>query len=45
MVLSDTIRGDPIPTRKIYVNGWLVDIHKALWEFLNQMQRSQETEN
>lgn len=37
--------GDPKPTRKIYVNDSLVDIHEALWEFLDQMQRSQETEN
>ncbi|KAI7779878.1 Heterokaryon incompatibility protein 6 [Diaporthe eres] len=37
--------GDPKPTRKIYVNDILVDIHEALWEFLDQIQRSQETEN
>lgn len=38
--------GDPESEReKIYVNDSLVDIHKALWEFLDQMQRSQDTEN
>lgn len=38
--------GDPESGReKIYVNDSLVDIHKALWEFLDQMQRSQENEN
>lgn len=36
--------GDPKPTRKIHVNDSLVDIHEALWEFLDHMQRSQETE-
>lgn len=36
--------GDPKPTRKVHVNEVLVDIHEALWEFLDQMQRSQETE-
>lgn len=38
--------GDPKSERKkIYVNNSLVDIHKALWEFLNQMQRSQEVDS
>lgn len=36
---------DPERAKKIYVNDALVDIHKSLWEFLDQMQRSQETKN
>lgn len=36
--------GDPKPTRNIWVNNSIVAIHEALWEFLDQMQRSQETE-
>lgn len=35
--------GDPKSTRKIYVNDSLVDIHEALWEFLDQSQRCPET--
>ncbi|KAH8779866.1 heterokaryon incompatibility protein-domain-containing protein [Diaporthe sp. PMI_573] len=37
--------GDPKPTRQIYVNDFVVDIHEALWEFLDQMQLSQQTES
>ncbi|KAH8742536.1 heterokaryon incompatibility protein-domain-containing protein, partial [Diaporthe sp. PMI_573] len=37
--------GDPKPTRQIYVNDSVVDIHEALWEFLDQMQRSHQTES
>lgn len=29
--------GDPKPTRKIYLNDTLIDIHEALWEFLDQI--------
>lgn len=35
--------GDPSPKRKIYVNNSLIHIHEALWEFLDQIQRTEET--
>lgn len=37
--------GDPKPTRKLYVNDSLVDIHETLWEFLDEFQRRAETRN
>lgn len=37
--------GDPKPTRKTYVNNSIFEIHEALWEFLDQMQQSEETDN
>lgn len=30
-------------TKQIYLGDTLIDIHEALWEFLDEIQRSQET--
>ncbi|KAI3393172.1 hypothetical protein diail_4660 [Diaporthe ilicicola] len=37
--------GDGALTRTVYVDDTPVDIHESLWEFLDQMRRSQRTEH
>ena len=35
--------GDPEHTRQIYLGGKLIGVHETLWEFLDQMHKSQDT--